>query len=802
MNQNESNFPILPLRDIVIYPKMIVPLFIGRSKSMTAVELVNNKTFDHVVLVTQKTVNEDEPGKKDLYTVGTIGSILQMLKLPDGTVKVLIEGKERVHINDIIEEEDYLLAKTTPFEEHIKNKNNLKQINLSLLKKFDEYLTINKKIPLDVLETLKNLIDDAPKFIDTLSSYMPMPLPEKQKLLEFKTIDERAEKLLDVIEGETSVLNIDKRVRGRVKKQMEKSQREYYLNEQLKAIHKELGQNEEIIDEISELEKKISKTALSKEAKEKAASELKKFKSMNQNSAEASVIRNYLDWLTSIPWKKKSKIIKDLKAAEKVLDLDHHGLKKVKERILEYLAVQKRVGKMKSQILCLVGPPGVGKTSLGQSIAKATGREYVRMALGGIRDEAEIRGHRRTYIGAMPGRIIQGLKKIKVSNPLFLLDEIDKMASDFRGDPASALLEVLDPEQNNTFNDHYMEVDYDLSDVMFITTANTLNMPQPLLDRMEIIHLSGYTEDEKIEIALNHLLPKQMKNHGLKENEFSVTPEVITAIIRYYTRESGVRSLERELSKLCRKAVREIEEQSKNKEIKITEKNYERYLGIKKFNFGVAEEENQIGIATGLAWTSVGGEMLSIEAITMHGKGNIKITGKLGEVMQESIQAALSYVKNRAVSLGIKPTFFDAKDIHVHVPEGGIPKDGPSAGITMTTAIISTITGIPIHKDVAMTGEVTLRGRVLPIGGLKEKLLAAHRGGIKTIIIPAENKKDLEDIPENIKKGLKIFPVSTVNEVLKIALTKQPSPIIWDEEVEALKKAKKKALRDEDNIIH
>lgn len=797
----KNTSPILPLRDIVIYPKMIVPLFIGRNKSMIAVDLVHNKTYKNIVFLTQKTINEDNPSAKDLYTVGTLGSILQTLKLPDGTVKILVEGKQRVHVGNITEKDGCLLGDIEPFLEETDNNDLIQKTTLTLLKNFDDYLAINKKIPLDVLETLKNLTEEPSKFIDTLTSYMPFSISEKQKILEMSSVDERAEKLLRLIEGETSVLNVEKRLRGRVKKQMEKSQREYYLNEQLKAIHKELGQSEEIVDEISELEKKIKKTSLSKEAREKASSELRKLKNMNHNSAEASVVRNYLDWILSLPWKKRTKTKDDLNEAEDILNQDHYGLDKVKERILEYLAVQKRVGKIKSQILCLVGPPGVGKTSLGQSIAKATGRKYIRMALGGVRDEAEIRGHRRTYIGAMPGKIIQGLKKINASNPLFLLDEIDKMASDFRGDPASALLEVLDPEQNSSFNDHYMEVDYDLSDVMFVTTANSLNMPQPLLDRMEIINLSGYTEDEKTEIAFKHLLPKQIENHGLKAEEFDVSRDVIVDIIRYYTREAGVRNLEREISKLCRKSVREIL-QSKKKKIQITQKNLEVYLGVKKYKFGMIEEAHQIGVVTGLAWTSVGGDLLSIEAIAMHGKGQIKITGKLGDVMQESAQAALSYVKSRAISLGIKPSFFEKRDIHIHVPEGAIPKDGPSAGITMTTALISTITGIPVFKDVAMTGEITLRGRVLPIGGLKEKLLAAHRGGIKTVVIPEENTKDLQDIPENIKKGLKIFPVSTMNDVLKIALTKQPLPITWDDPDEQVESKVKKKTTREESIVH
>jgi ATP-dependent Lon protease len=779
-DSTELRFPVLPLRDIVVYPKMIVPLFIGRSKSMAALDLINRGDFDEIVLLTQKSIDQDDPAGRDLYKIGTIGSVLQMLKLPDGTTKILVEGKKRVKVNEIEIKDEAYLASLSYIEDDLSEIPELKVVNEQLLDVFDQYIKLNKKIPADILVTL-NQIDDPIKLVDTLCSYMPISLTEKQGLLETISVLDRAEKLLSLILGEINIVQVEKRVRGRVKKQMEKSQREYYLNEQLKAIHKELNEGEETLDEITELENKIKKISLSKEAKTKAQAEVKKLKNMNPSSAEASVLRNYLDWLLNVPWKKTSKVKNNLDEAEKILNTDHHGLEKVKERIMEYLAVQGRVGKIKSQILCLVGPPGVGKTSLGQSIAKATGREFVRMALGGVRDESEIRGHRRTYIGSQPGKIIQGIKKAGTSNPLFLLDEIDKMGSDWRGDPASALLEVLDPEQNSKFNDHYLEVDYDLSNVMFVTTANTLNMPQPLLDRMEIIRLSGYTEDEKIEIAENHLIKKQKKLHGLKDTEFDLDRSAITSIVRYYTRESGVRNLEREIAKLSRKTVRELS-LKKIEKISITEKNISQYLGVKKFKFGIAEAEDQIGVSTGLAWTEVGGELLSIETIVMYGKGNIKITGKLGDVMQESVQAALSYVKSRALQLGIVPTLFEKRDIHIHFPEGAIPKDGPSAGITTTTAIVSALTGIPVHKDVAMTGEVTLRGHVLPIGGLKEKLLAAHRGGIKTVIIPKENEKDLEEIPLNVKGDLKIIPVSTVNEVLNIALAGKTKAIEWEEE--------------------
>lgn len=786
MTKKTASLPVLPLRDIVIFPKMVVPLFVGRDKSIAALDMVMSGKFDHIILLTQKTINADDPTQEDLHKVGTLGKIMQMLKLPDGTIKVLVEGESRVVVKNVVTQDDILfgsatLQKTQNIEDLTKEQCEKK--SHTLIDKFEQFIKLNKKIPVDVILTLHQ-IDDLTKLVDTIASYLPVEIEKKQTLLEDSDLESRYTSLMEIIADELNVLNVEKKVRGRVKNQMEKSQREYYLNEQIKAIHKELGAEGDPRDEMLELEATIKKTKLSKEAEEKAYAELKKLKSMNPTSAEASVVRNYLEWLLCLPWKKRSAVKKDLVLAEKSLDKDHYGLDKVKERILEYLAVQARVGKIRSQILCLVGPPGVGKTSLGKSIAQATGRNYVRMALGGVRDESEIRGHRRTYIGSMPGKIIQGMKKAKTANPLFLLDEIDKISSDWRGDPSSALLEVLDPEQNSTFSDNYLEVDYDLSDVMFVTTANTLNLPQPLLDRMEIIRLSGYTEDEKIEIAKNYLVPKQLKQHGLKVKELSIEDSALEAVVRYYTREAGVRSLEREISKIARKVVRALSVDKKLKQVIVTEENIKEYLGIKKFKFGVVEEVDQIGATTGLAWTEVGGDLLSIETLMVPGKGNIKITGKLGDVMQESVQAAVSYVRSRAVSLGIKPSLFEKRDLHIHVPEGAIPKDGPSAGITITTALVSTLTGIAVHKDIAMTGEVTLRGHVLPIGGLKEKLLAAHRGNIKTIIIPEENQKDLEDIPQNIKDGLKIFPVKSVDEVLKIALVAQPKAIKWDEDEE------------------
>ena len=769
-------YPVLPLRDIVVFPHMIVPLFVGREKSVKALEHVMGNE-QKILLVTQKNSDLDDPKTSDLYTIGTLGKIRQILKLPDGTVKVLVEGVERAMVLRYVEDEIYFQA----YAEEIKivegdyaEQEALVRTTLNL---FEQYIKLNTKIPSEVLVSI-NKIELANKLADALASHLVLKVPEKQQLLEISSITERLERICAVMESEIGVLQVEKRIRGRVKRQMEKTQREYYLNEQMKAIQKELGENEDGRDEVGEIEKKITKTRLSKEAREKAIAELKKLKNMSPMSSEASVVRNYLDWLLSLPWKKPSKIKQDLSDAEDMLNKDHHSLEKVKERILEYLAVQTRVGKIKGSILCLVGPPGVGKTSLGQAIAKATGREFVRISLGGVRDEAEIRGHRRTYIGSLPGKVIQGMKKAGTSNPLFLLDEIDKLGADWRGDPASALLEVLDPEQNNTFADHYLEVDYDLSDVMFVTTANSLNMPQPLLDRMEIIRLSGYTEEEKLQIALHHLIPKQREAHGIREGEWSITNEALLKLIRMYTREAGVRNLEREIAKLLRKAVKEILTK-KSERVEVTVDNLSDYSGVLRFQYGISELEDQIGMTTGLAWTEVGGELLTIEAVLLPGKGKVLITGKLGEVMQESIQAANSFVRSRSFKYGVEPSFFEKHDIHIHVPEGSIPKDGPSAGVAMCTSIVSLITGIPVRKDVAMTGETTLRGRVLPIGGLKEKLLAAHRGGIKTVLIPDDNVKDLPEIPENAKAGLDIIAVKTVDEVIQQALVRPPEPIAW-----------------------
>lgn len=776
-----AQYPVLPLRDIVVFPHMIVPLFVGREKSVRALEQVMLGEEKQIVLVTQKNANHDDPTAEDLFSIGTLGTVLQLLKLPDGTVKVLVEGGQRIKISKIQEDAQHFHATIDLLPESTVDEAVVEALVRTIVGQFEQYIKLNRKIPPDVLVTI-NQIDDAAKLSDTIASYLSLKIPEKQILLETPDVKQRLEKILNHIEGEIGVLQVEKRIRTRVKRQMEKTQRDYYLNEQLKAIQKELGEGEEGKDEISELETKIKKVKLSKEAREKSLAELRKLRSMNQMSAEATVIRNYLDWILTIPWQQRSRVKRDIATAKKILDHDHYGLDKVKERILEYLAVQSRVGKVKGQILCLVGPPGVGKTSLGKSIASATGRNFVRMSLGGVRDEAEIRGHRRTYIGAMPGKIIQGMKRAKSSNPLFLLDEVDKMGTDWRGDPASALLEVLDPEQNSTFNDHYLEVDYDLSDVMFVTTANTLRMPQPLLDRMEIIRLPGYTEDEKVEIASHYLIPKAIESHGLQKGELTILEESLRHLIRYYTREAGVRNLEREISNLSRKAIKEILLKPKTKTIKITGRNLAKYAGIPRYHYGLAEETDVIGVTTGLAWTETGGDLLSIEAVILPGRGKTLITGKLGDVMQESIQAAVSYIRSQATQLGIKPTIFEKRDIHIHVPEGATPKDGPSAGVTMCTSIVSALTGIPVHKDVAMTGEITLRGRVLQIGGLKEKLLAAHRGGVKTVIIPKDNEKDLADIPDNVKKGIKIIPVTTVEQVLRIALTKPLTPIEWVEE--------------------
>jgi len=791
-------YPVLPLRDIVVFPHMIVPLFVGREKSVRALEDVM-KDDKQILLVTQKNASQDDPTPADIYSVGTVGTVLQLLKLPDGTVKVLVEGGKRATITKFGESEEFFQAFAELIEEPASEPQELEALSRAAISQFEQYIKLNKKIPPEVLVSI-NQIEEPGKLADTIASHLQLKIPEKQQLLETPTVAERLEKVYAFMEGEIGVLQVEKRIRNRVKRQMEKTQREYYLNEQMKAIQKELGEGEDGKDEVAEIEEKIAKTKFSKEAREKAQAEVKKLRTMSPMSAEATVVRNYLDWMLSIPWKKRSKVKKDIKGAEAVLNADHHGLEKVKERILEYLAVQQRMDKVKGPILCLVGPPGVGKTSLGKSIAKATGRTFVRMSLGGVRDEAEVRGHRRTYIGSMPGKIIQGMKKAKTSNPLFLLDEIDKLGADWRGDPSSALLEVLDPEQNSTFSDHYLEVDYDLSDVMFVCTANSLRMPQPLLDRMEIIRLSGYTEDEKVEIAKRHLIAKQVTDHGLKDGEFAINDEALRDLIRYYTREAGVRSLERELANLARKAIKEILMQGVTK-VKVTSKNLEKFAGVRRFRFGEAELEDQVGATTGLAWTEVGGELLTIEAVMLRGKGRIQTTGKLGDVMKESVQAAESYVKANALKFGIKPTLFERRDIHVHVPEGATPKDGPSAGVAMITTIVSVLTGIPVRKDIAMTGEITLRGKVLPIGGLKEKLLAALRGGIKRVLIPQENEKDLAEIPDNVKKGLTIIPVSTVDEVIANALASAPVEIEWSEPDEVTQMPGKAGEEDRDGVI-
>jgi ATP-dependent Lon protease len=770
-------YPVLPLRDIVVFPHMIVPLFVGREKSIKALEeVMRSDTF--ILLATQKNASDDDPATNSIYETGTLASVLQLLKLPDGTVKVLVEGAQRGKVLKYTDRSDYYEADAVVLADVMGEKVEAEALARSVINEFESYVKLNKKVSPEVVGVVQQ-IDDYAKLADTVASHLAVKIPDKQTILETATVAERLEKVLGLMESEISVLQVEKRIRTRVKRQMEKTQREYYLNEQMKAIQKELG-DEEGRDELAELEDKIKKTKLSKEAREKATHELKKLRQMSPMSAEATVVRNYLDWLLSIPWNKKSKVKKDLKAAQDVLDNDHYGLEKVKERIVEYLAVQQRANKLTGPILCLVGPPGVGKTSLGKSIARATGRDFVRVSLGGVRDEAEIRGHRRTYIGSMPGKVIQSMRKAKSSNPLFLLDEVDKMGADFRGDPSSALLEVLDPEQNHTFNDHYLEVDYDLSNVMFITTANTLNIPPPLMDRMEIIRIAGYTENEKVEIARKHLIPNAITKHGLHPNEWSLDDEALLLLIRRYTREAGVRNLEREISTLIRKALKEISIE-KVQSIAIDPKKVEAYLGVPKFRYGEVEADDLVGVVTGLAWTDVGGELLTIEGVMMPGKGRMTVTGNLRDVMKESISAAASYVRSRAVAFGIEPPMFDKRDIHVHVPEGATPKDGPSAGVAMVTAIVSTMTGIAVRKDVAMTGEITLRGRVLPIGGLKEKLLAALRGGIKTVMIPEENAKDLVEIPDSVKGGLEIIPVTRMDEVLKHALVRVPDPIQWDE---------------------
>jgi ATP-dependent Lon protease len=774
----ESVYPVLPLRDIVVFPHMIVPLFVGREKSINALEEVM-RADKQILLATQKDAGDDDPSPEAIYEIGTLATVLQLLKLPDGTVKVLVEGRDRAQILRYTERQNYFEAEGRILAETIGEEVEVEALSRSVVSEFENYVKLNKKVSPEVFSAVAN-IEDYSKLADTIASHLAVRIPEKQEILGLTSVVERLEKVLGMMESEISVLQVEKRIRSRVKRQMEKTQREYYLNEQMKAIQKELGDGEEGRDELRELEERIAKTKLSKEAREKAENEVKKLRQMSPMSAEATVVRNYLDWLLGIPWKKRSKVRNDLAFAEDVLNADHYGLDKVKERIVEYLAVQSRANKLKGPILCLVGPPGVGKTSLGKSIAKATGREFVRMSLGGVRDEAEIRGHRRTYIGSMPGKVIQSMRKAKKSNPLFLFDEIDKMGMDFRGDPSSALLEVLDPEQNSTFMDHYLEVEYDLSDVMFVTTANTLNIPPPLMDRMEIIRIAGYTEDEKVEIARRHLLPKGGRDHGLRKGEFEIDDEALRTIIRRYTREAGVRSLERELATLSRKVIKELLT-SQVKTVKITGENLEAYLGVTRYRYGEAELQDQVGVVTGLAWTEFGGELLTVEGVMMPGKGKMTVTGNLRDVMKESISAAASYVRSRAIDFGIKPPLFDKRDIHVHVPEGATPKDGPSAGIAMVTAIVSVMTGIPARRDVAMTGEITLRGRVLPIGGLKEKLLAALRGGIKTVLIPEDNAKDLAEIPDNVKSGLDIIPVSRMDEVLVHGLTRKPTPIEWSE---------------------
>jgi len=772
---SESNVSVLPLRDVVVFPYMVIPLFVGRQKSIVALEkAVESGT--QILLLAQRDAMKDDPEPDDIYKVGTLASILQLLKLPDGTVKVLVEGESRAKLVQFVETEECFIAETEEVTTTAPTELETEVLMRTVLAEFDRYVKLNNKIPPEILTSLSG-IEDPGRLGDTVAAHLTLKIEDKQKILEMLDAKELLEYILGVMQSEIDLMQVEKRIRGRVKKQMEKSQREYYLNEQMKAIQKELGEMEDGTNELDELASKIAESGMSKEALEKAEGELKKLKMMSPMSAEATVVRNYIDWLLAVPWKKRSKVRKDLKRAEQVLEEDHYGLDKVKERILEYLAVQQRVRKLKGPILCLVGPPGVGKTSLGQSIARATNRKFLRMSLGGVRDEAEIRGHRRTYIGSLPGKIVQNLSKAKVRNPLFMLDEVDKMSMDFRGDPSSALLEVLDPEQNHTFGDHYLEVDYDLSEVMFVATANTLNIPGPLLDRMEVIRISGYTEDEKINIAIRYLVPKQRENNGLKENEIKIPKSVITDIVRYYSRESGVRGLEREIAKICRKVTKELLLSGQRKQAVITRKNLEKYLGVRQFRYGMAEEKNRVGLVTGLAWTEMGGELLTIESTVMQGKGKHIFTGKLGEVMQESIQAAVSVVRGRSEIYGIDPDFYQNRDIHVHVPEGATPKDGPSAGVGMCTAILSALTDIPVRADVAMTGEITLRGEVLPIGGLKEKLLAAHRGGINCVLIPAENEKDLVEIPRNVKEGLEIIPVRWIDEVLDRALVSVPKPI-------------------------
>ncbi len=771
---NIELFPLLPLRDVVVFPHMVIPLFVGRAKSIKALEAAM-EAGKSIVLVAQKSAAKDEPATDDIYRIGSIANILQMLKLPDGTVKVLVEGTQRAKVLHVFDDKSHLDAEIQPVPADEDIGNEAEAMRRALINQFDQYVKLNKKIPPEILTSLAG-IDDAGRLADTIAAHLPLKLEQKQEVLEIFDVRKRLEHLLGLLEAELDIMQVEKRIRGRVKRQMEKSQREYYLNEQVKAIQKELGEGEDGAD-IEEIEKKIKAAHMPKDARAKAESELKKLRLMSPMSAEATVVRNYIDILVGLPWKKKTKIDTDLKHAEGVLEADHYGLEKVKERIVEYLAVQQRVEKMKAPILCLVGPPGVGKTSLGQSIARATNRKFVRMSLGGVRDESEIRGHRRTYIGSMPGKILQNMGKVGVKNPLFLLDEVDKMGMDYRGDPSSALLEVLDPEQNHTFVDHYVEVEYDLSDVMFVATSNSMNIPAPLLDRMEVIHVSSYTEDEKVNIAVRYLLPKAIKNNGLKAEEISISESAIRDILRYYTREAGVRGLERELSKICRKVVKSLLMKGRDTKVAVNSRNLDKYLGVRRYSYGIAEKHNQVGQVTGLAWTEVGGELLTIETAVLPGKGKTTTTGKLGEVMQESIQAALSVVRSRARKLGIVENFYEKSDLHIHLPEGATPKDGPSAGIGICTAMVSALTGIPVRADVAMTGEITLRGEVLPIGGLKEKLLAAQRGGIKVVLIPEENVKDLVEIPENVKNKLDIHPVRWIEQVLEMALEHTPEPL-------------------------
>ncbi|MGR8920399.1 MAG: endopeptidase La [Gammaproteobacteria bacterium] len=801
MSEPTTELAVLPLRDVVVYPHMVIPLFVGRDKSIRALERAM-EAGKQILLVAQKSASDDNPQPEDIYEVGTVSNILQLLKLPDGTIKVLVEGVYRGRVDAYTETEDLYAAQVERIDAEDVGDREGEVLSRSLMTQFDQYVKLNKKVPPEIISSLSS-IDDPSRLADTIAAHMAIKIQDKQEVLEIVDLRERLEHLIHLMESEIDLLQVEKKLRGRVKKQMEKSQREYYLNEQMKAIQNELGELEDGVNEFEELANKIEKAGMTKEAREKAEAELKKLRMMSPMSAEATVVRNYIDWILSVPWKKRSKLKRDLNLAEEILEADHYGLEKVKERILEYLAVQQRVKKMKGPILCLVGPPGVGKTSLGRSIAKATNRKFVRMSLGGVRDEAEIRGHRRTYVGSLPGKILQNMAKVETRNPLFLLDEVDKMAMDFRGDPASALLEVLDPEQNNTFGDHYLEVDYDLSEVMFITTANSLNIPAPLLDRMEVIRISGYTEDEKVNIAQKYLIPKQIENTGLKPEEVGISEAVIRDIVRYYTREAGVRSLEREIATICRKVVKNILQKPTDKKVNVTAKSLEKYLGVRKFRYGLADSEDRIGQVTGLAWTETGGDLLTIEAVVVPGKGKEIYTGRLGDVMQESIKAAMTVVRSRAHSLGIKGEFYSENDVHFHVPEGATPKDGPSAGVGMCTAMVSALTGIPVKSSVAMTGEITLRGEVLPIGGLKEKLLAALRGGIETVVIPQENERELKEIPANIKQGLEICPVRWIDEVFGIALQRLPEPL--DEaaaEGEAVSKEKAEADADDDVLRH